>query len=196
MNSNPNNTVTTRQCHRCNQVLPATPDFFLRDRSRPLGLSYECRECHLERKRGRDNRSDRWGKMTDEQRAKAKARNQRYAKTDKGRAVFLRKAYERVDACDMTTAEILALIVQPCVHCGTTDLPRGLDRIDNSLPHIKSNVAPSCAPCNFARGDRFTFAEMQRIGKVIRQVLMDRTCDQVQSEDHLENVSSQRRKQS
>ena len=196
MNSNPNNTVTTRQCHRCSQVLPATPDFFLRDKSRPLGLSYECRECHRERKRGRDDRSDRWWKMTDEQRAKAKARNQRYAKTDKGRAVFLRKAYERVDACDMTTAEILALIVQPCVHCGTTDLPRGLDRINNSLPHIKSNVAPSCAPCNFARGDRFTFAEMQRIGKVIRQVLMDRTCDQVRSEGHLENASSQRRKQS
>lgn len=168
----------------------------MRDKSRPLGLSYECRECHRERKRGRDNRSDRWGQMTDEQRAKAKARNQRYAKTDKGRAVFLRKAYERVDACDMTTEEILAMIVQPCVHCGTTDIPRGLDRIDNSKPHIKGNVAPSCAPCNFARGDRFTFDEMQIIGKVIRKVLKDRTCDQVQNEAHQEISSSQLRKQS
>lgn len=196
MNSNPNNTFSTRQCNRCGQVFQATADFFMRDKSRPLGLSYECRECHRERKRGRDNRSDRWGQMTDEQRAKAKARNQRYAKTDKGRAVFLRKAYERVDACDMTTTEILALIVQPCIHCGTTDIPRGLDRIDNSQPHIKGNVAPSCAPCNFARGDRFTFDEMQRIGKVIRQVIMDRTCDQVRSEAHLENASSPHRKQS
>lgn len=196
MNINPNNTETTRQCNRCNQVLPATADFFMRDKSRPLGLSYECRECHRERKRGRDNRSDRWGQMTDEQRAKAKARNQRYAKTDKGRAVFLRKAYERVDACDMTTEEILAMIVQPCVHCGTTDIPRGLDRIDNSKPHIKGNVAPSCAPCNFARGDRFTFDEMQIIGKVIRKVLKDRTCDQVQNEGHQEISSSQLRKQS
>jgi hypothetical protein len=196
MNTNKNNTATTRQCNRCNQVLPATSDFFMRDKSRPLGLSYECRECHRERKRGRDNRSDRWGQMTDEQRAKAKARNQRYAKTDKGRAVFLRKAYERVDACDMTTEEILAMIVQPCVHCGTTDIPRGLDRIDNSKPHIKGNVAPSCAPCNFARGDRFTFDEMQIIGKVIRKVLKDRTCDQVQNEGHQEISSSQLRKQS
>ena len=174
---NPNNTTTTRQCHRCGEVLPANADFFMRDKSRPLGLAYECRECHRERKRGRDDRSDRWSKMTDEQRAKAKARNQRYAKTDKGRAVFLRKAYERIDACDMTTAEILAMIVQPCVHCGTTDMPRGLDRIDNSQPHIKGNVAPSCAPCNFARGDRFTFAQMQVIGQVIRKVIKDRTCD-------------------
>lgn len=191
MNININNTSTTRQCNQCNQILPADDVFFYKDKSRPLGLSYECKECHKERKRGRDNRSDRWSQMNDEQRAKAKARNQRYAKTDKGRAVFLRKAYQRVDACDMTTVEVLALIVQPCVHCGTTELPRGLDRIDNNLPHIKSNVAPSCAPCNFARGDRFTFDEMQRIGKTIRQVIMDRTCDQVLRAAHQENASSQ-----
>jgi hypothetical protein len=185
MNSNPNNTNTERQCHRCNQLLPATTEFFIRDKSRPLGIAYECRECHKKRKRGRENRSDRWFKMSDAQRAKAKARNKRYAKTDKGRAVFLRKAYERIDACDMTTAEVLALIVQPCVHCGTSDLPRGLDRIDNNKPHIKENVAPSCAPCNFARGDRFTFEEMQRIGKIIREVLQDRLFCQAQNADRL-----------
>lgn len=182
MNLNTNNTADTRQCHRCKQILPATTDFFLRDKSRPLGLSYECKECHRERKRGRDNRPDRWQLMTDDQKVKAKERNQRYAKTDKGRAVFLRKAYQRIDACDMTTAEVLALIVQPCVHCGTTELPRGLDRIDNAKPHVKGNVAPACAPCNFARGDRFTFDEMQRIGAVIRQVIKDRTSETARSE--------------
>lgn len=183
MNINTINTADARQCHRCKQILPATVDFFLRDKSRPLGLAYECKECHRERKRNRENRSDRWQLMTDDQKIKAKERNQRYAKTDKGRAVFLRKAYQRIDACDMTTAEVLALIVQPCVHCGTTELPRGLDRIDNTKPHVKSNVAPSCAPCNFARGDRFTFEEMQRIGAVIRQVIKDRTSETVQNED-------------
>lgn len=184
MNTNPQNTDTVRQCHRCQQVLPATTDFFLRDKSRPLGLAYECKECHRERKRGRDNRPDRWQLMTDEQKAKAKKRNQRYAKTDKGRAVSLRKAYERIDACDMTTTEVLTLIVQPCAHCGTVDLPRGLDRIDNSKPHVKGNVVPSCAPCNFARGDRFTFEEMQRIGVVIRQVIKDRISKTTQNVDH------------
>ena len=195
MNFNPANTATSRRCYRCKEIFPASADFFLRDKLRPLGLAYECRECHRIRKRGRDNRPDRWALMTAEQRAKAKERNQRYAKTDKGRAVFLRKAYERIDACDMTSAEVLALIVQPCVHCGTTDSPRGLDRIDNSKPHIKNNVAPSCAPCNFARGDRFTFEEMQRIGQVIRQVLKDRICGQVQNEGRPENFSSPHRKQ-
>ena len=172
----------TRRCNRCKETLPATEDVFVKDKSRPLGLAYECIQCHRERKRGRDNRSDRWASMTEEQRGKAKARNKRYSQTDKGRAVFLRKAYQRIDSCDLTTAEVLELILKPCVHCGTTELPIGLDRIDNSLPHIKGNVAPSCAPCNFARGDRFTFDEMQIIGKVIRKIFKDRTSGQVQSE--------------
>ena len=106
--------------------------------------------------------------------------------------MFLRKAYERIDACDLSTAEMYALIVKPCIHCGTTDSPRGLDRIDNALPHIKGNVEPSCAPCNFARGDRFTFAEMKVIGAVIRKVLMDRSLDQSRNEDRPQNFANPR----
>lgn len=167
--------ASRRFCHRCDVEKPATPEYFVADASRALGLSYECRQCHSDRKRGRDTRSDRWSNMTPDQRQKAAARNTRYSKTDKGRACFLRKAYQRIDACDLSTAEVLALIRQPCTHCGTADSPRGLDRIDNAKPHVKGNVVPSCAPCNFARGDRFSFAEMQRIGKVIREIIRDRT---------------------
>lgn len=108
--------------------------------------------------------------MTEDQREKAKARNKKYSKTEKGRAVSLRNAYKKIDDCDLSTGEVFDLISQPCVYCKTTDMPRGLDRIDNSLPHIKANVRPSCAPCNFARGDRFTADEMDIIGAAIRWV--------------------------
>lgn len=172
-------------CNRCNIEMPATTELFVKDASRKDGLGYECRKCHSERKAGRDKRSDRWANMTEAQKSAAKARNSKYAKTNKGRAVFLRKAYQRVDSCDMTTQEVHDLIILPCTHCGTIDEPRGLDRIDNNLPHIKSNVVPSCAPCNFARGDRFSFDEMQKIGAVIRQIFMDRKTEQAQSEGHL-----------
>ncbi len=184
MHVNPLNTEKTRQCHRCKGVFLATADNFLRDKSRPLGLAYECKPCHRTRKAGRDNRSDRWANHTPEQRAKAVARQYKYNRSEKGRACFLRQAYKRIDACDMTVAEVLSLIRQPCVHCGTTDSPRGLDRIDNALPHLKSNVAPACAPCNFARGDRFSFAEMQEIGAVIRKIMRDRLSAATQNEGH------------
>ena len=178
-----------RICNRCESELPLSTDNFLRDSTRPSGLAYECRTCHRARKKGRDNRPDRWHLMTPEQRKKNKARQQRYARTDKGRAIFLRKAYERIDACDMTTEEVRQIIVQPCRYCGTTTRPRGLDRIDNAKPHIKGNVLPACRECNFARGDRFTIEEMDVIGAAIRQV-MDRRALVTECADHQAFFSS------
>ena len=181
-------TDTYRTCHRCKQSLVANSENFTRDKSRLLGLSYECRPCHRERKKGRDNRPDRWAKQTPEQKQKTQLRQRRYGRTDKGRASSLRNAYSKIDACDLTTAEVYALIVQPCIYCGTLESPRGLDRIDNAQPHIRTNVAPACAPCNFARGDRFSQTEMLRIGAVIREIMRDRRQMESQNEAHPETT--------
>ena len=182
MEKQKNLTEGMRHCGRCKQEFPLSREFFVADASRNHGLGYECRACHSERKLGRDNRTDRWYKLTPDQKVKVKARQKRYNATDKGRAVFLKKAYKRIDACDMTTMEVLNFIVQPCRYCGTTTSPRGLDRIDNSKPHIKGNVVQACAPCNFARGDRFTMDEMDQIGAVIRKI-MDTRAKVIASED-------------
>ena len=163
--------------------MPATPEIFVKDATRHDGLAYECRECHRARKLGSDKRTGRYAQMTPEQRTMNLERQRKYGRTAKGRAIFLRKAYARIDACDLTAEEIMDIVVEPCVHCGTLDEPRGLDRIDNGLPHIKGNVAPSCTPCNFARGDRFTFSEMKLIGKVIRQIMLDRNSTEAANED-------------
>lgn len=134
--------------------------------------------------------------MTPDQRAKKTALARRYAKTTKGRAIFLRKAYQRVDECDLTTEEVEQIIDKACHYCGTTSLPRGLDRIDNSRGHIKGNVLPACAPCNFARGDRFTVDEMMRIGVIIADIFKARGIDRAEarSADHLEILPNYRPK--
>jgi len=98
----------------------------------------------------------------------------RWNQTQRGRATFLRKAYQRIDACDLSSAEIHDMILGPCVYCGTTEANRGLDRIDNALPHIKGNVQTACTECNLIRGDRFTVAEMMRIGAVVTQIRAER----------------------
>lgn len=173
-----------RYCNKCGEEHPATLEFFVKDSSRKLGISYECKPCHSKRKTGRDRRKERWSNLTPEQKVLARERQRKYNRTPKGRAIFLRKAYQRIDSCDLSVDEVMQLISQPCVHCGTTTENRGLDRIDNSLPHIKGNVAPSCAHCNFARGNRFSFEEMKIIGAAIRKVLTDRTSEAIGSEDH------------
>lgn len=166
-----------RFCNGCDLELPATLEIFGRDSSRKGGIAYECRKCQSERNKGRDRRRERWVHMTPEQKERKKALARKYGKTLRGRAIYLRKAYQRIDSCDLSVDEVMDIIEKPCVHCGTTDLNRGLDRIDNNLPHTRDNVSPSCAPCNFARGDRFSFEEMQKIGAVIRQVFKDRSSD-------------------
>lgn len=162
--------MTHRTCFRCTRSLEANPENFHREKSRPLGLSYECKECHRDRKKGRDRRKERWGALTPEQKVLRKARMLRYGRTQRARATYLRKAYQRIDECDLTAEEILVFITQPCVYCGTVTDNRGLDRIDNSLPHIKGNVQTACTDCNLMRGDRFTVDEMMVIGKTVSKV--------------------------
>ena len=44
------------------------------------------------------------------------------------------------------------LIYQGCCYCQSTHLQMTLDRIDNSIGHLKSNVVPACYRCNMMRG--------------------------------------------
>lgn len=39
----------------------------------------------------------------------------------------------------------------PCIYCGEDSVRMTLDRIDNSLGHLKSNIVPACIRCNYAR---------------------------------------------
>lgn len=184
--------MTFRTCFRCARSLEASPENFHREKTRPLGLSYECKICHSARKKGRDRRKERWGSLTPAQKELRKARMKRWNQTQRGRATHLRKAYQRIDACDLTAEEILDYIVKPCVYCGTTAANRGLDRIDNSLPHIKGNVQTACGECNVMRGDRFTVDEMKLIGAVVAQIRATRGSlhEEVQNADHLGKTDS------
>jgi hypothetical protein len=40
-----------------------------------------------------------------------------------------------------------------CFYCGETKIRMTLDRIDNSLGHLKTNVNPACMRCNYLRRD-------------------------------------------
>jgi len=182
--------MTHRTCFRCDRSLAATPENFHREKSRPLGLSYECKECHRSRKKGRDRRKERWGTLTPAQKELRKARMARWNRSQSGRATQLRKAYQRVDACDLTSEEVLRYILQPCVYCGTVTENRGLDRIDNALPHIRGNVQTACTDCNRMRGNRFTVSEMMLIGKTVAQIKLARDISraEVQNEAHQETT--------
>ena len=64
---------------------------------------------------------------------------------------------------------VLNFIEQPCIYCGDTDFI-GLDRIDNNIGHIKSNIVPCCYTCNITRNNNFTYNEMLVLGKTIKEI--------------------------
>lgn len=55
---------------------------------------------------------------------------------------------------DLTIEFITGAISEPCRYCGDHEMSQmSLDRIDNSIGHITTNVVPSCIRCNLIRRD-------------------------------------------
>lgn len=83
------------------------------------------------------------------------------------------KKYPEGSRYDFTDEEIQKFLQQSCFYCGDTE-NIGLDRIDNSIGHCKSNCLPCCALCNLTRGNRYTVEEFKKIGVIIKQIKDDR----------------------
>ena len=54
---------------------------------------------------------------------------------------------------DLSVDFVEGLIASGCAYCGDTHLQMTLDRIDNALGHLRTNVVPSCIRCNLLRSD-------------------------------------------
>jgi hypothetical protein len=114
---------------------------FAVDRRRPDGLQCWCRTC-------RNAYCRAYGASNP-----AKTRLAKYRNTDKAKGL----------SNDLTEAFVERLLERPCDYCGTTEEPRGLDRLDNSLGHLQANVVPCCAECNRIRSDIHSPDVMRRI---------------------------------
>lgn len=56
---------------------------------------------------------------------------------------------------DLSHEFVLEQFEKSCTYCGATqdEIRLTLDRVDNSLGHLKTNVVPACRRCNFIRRD-------------------------------------------
>ncbi len=66
---------------------------------------------------------------------------------------YERQAKTRNLTFRITLEEFERLISQPCHYCGIygQDGFVGLDRVDNRIGYLKSNIVPACPECNFAK---------------------------------------------
>lgn len=169
-----------RKCSICKIVKPLTAEIFVSSKYRLYGLSYECKECCRIRSRAKyisNPRKDRYAKMTKAQKIRKHKWTNDYKRNNyKGRSLAKYVAYKEIDKkkgfqFDLTKEFIEEKLKQPCMYCGDLNFNKmGLDRLDNSIGHLKTNVVPCCDECNIARSDHFTHEEMLIIGIAIKQV--------------------------
>jgi len=64
-------------------------------------------------------------------------------------------ATKRKLSWNLDSIEVFNLIQQPCFYCGTKvnfpETRNGIDRLDNNLGYITTNVVPCCYVCNIAK---------------------------------------------
>lgn len=80
-----------------------------------------------------------------------------------------KKAIQRGLEWCIQEEEYLDLITQPCYYCGKKLASQGvgLDRRDNNVGYLVSNVVPCCGPCNLLRRDLLTTEEMKVVATAL-----------------------------
>lgn len=96
-----------------------------------LKLTARCKKCHTKRCEQRRTRD----------RASSVLKSLRGSDSRAGRV------------SDISLEYVREMIQNPCTYCGTVAVTMTLDRIDNSLGHIRGNLNASCVRCNSVRGN-------------------------------------------
>lgn len=179
-----------RRCCACKVHKPLNSDSFYTDIGKVGGLSYCCIECNSSKQKRRysNNPYATWKNKDKEVRLQV---GREYRNTPKGRAIFVRKSYRKVDEykgrlSDLTVEFVHAEILKPCTYCGDDNfMNMGLDRLDNNLGHTMDNSIPCCDECNVARSNHFTYEEMMEIGAVIKRIKANRIKNPQPLQPHL-----------
>lgn len=134
---------------------------------------YLCREC-----KKADNRK----KYIENRDKYLETANGQYTKTDflygtrswatrmRAKFRYFDRNKERFPICDLSADKILEITSKPCFYCDDSLDRRSVDRIDNSIGHIESNVVPSCYTCNSTRMNNFSHKESKILGKTIAKI--------------------------
>lgn len=94
--------METKHCSKCKRILPATLEYFYRDKCMKLGLASQCKNCNNEQRRKyylshKEETKLRYNKWvsTDNGREKTRSNNRKYSKSNKGKITNRRKRAKR-----------------------------------------------------------------------------------------------------
>ena len=111
-----------KRCIKCGETNEYTQ--FFKDKSRKDGYCNACKTCR--------------GEYYKEYLKTPNKRYTTHCHNCKNRGLLNDIEYDRYKA----------ITSQPCAYCGTTESPRGLDRVYNDFPYTIDNVVSCCWGCN------------------------------------------------
>jgi hypothetical protein len=135
-----------KQCIKCKE--PKDTDEFYSNKN-------TCKVCD---NLGRSARKPTGHPRTETERARDAALNRSYRLDPSKVARFILSDSRGSDKLrgfdnDLDSEWIKVQIAHGCNYCGAVHLRMTLDRIDNDLGHVKSNLVPACIRCNYLRRD-------------------------------------------
>lgn len=149
-----------RVCRKCGEEKDIS--MFVSHKQCKHGKSHECKSC-------KDKSRVRWagGKVEyDRQRYERRKLAHQIERSERNH-IYKMRSYIGSDkkkglAHDIDEDFCLVQMSKPCYYCSHIDTPiNGLDRIDNSIGHIKTNLIPCCQLCNMTRGNRWSHEDFK-----------------------------------
>lgn len=141
-------------CKKCGETKPET-EFYL---NRTNGREYRKAIC-----RGCDNvdriqRTSNPPRDPERRKKLSKIRTDIWRSNPENRPNLIVQDAKKTDKrkgllCDLDVDWVREQISKECSYCGDTLTLMTLDRVDNSLGHVKSNLVPACSRCNYLRKD-------------------------------------------
>lgn len=182
--------IQTKVCSKC--CAPKPTSSFHKDNSKKGGLRHRCIECNRtyqkmynvknEAKQKASRRAYR-SKHAEAQRSRARTYNITHAtKVKEQRLAYYavpKNRYARLLSCaadagmsvSITAEEYVSIIsIAKCHYCDGSLAPTGygLDRKDNSIGYVVSNVVPCCRYCNMVKSDKLSYEEMLEVGSLFK----------------------------
>ncbi len=140
--------MNTKLCTKCKVDKPKE-DFPNRTSGGKTYLHSFCRICkNAERKKYAKNEPPEYSRNYQRARRLDPAKRPYHILID-SRKNDKKKGFEN----DLDLEFITSAIEKPCAYCGEGAILKSLDRIDNLLGHLKTNVVVSCKRCNLTRGN-------------------------------------------
>ncbi len=131
-----------KTCSLC-KIEKGLDNFYCRP-DRKSGYQSRCKECQKPRRQlgsKKLNEKRKIERKDPKARAKYLIIDSRHGDTRSGRQN------------DLDHDFVNTMLSKSCFYCGDDEIRKTLDRIDNSIGHVKTNVVTSCMRCNFTRRD-------------------------------------------